>query len=63
MKKYLPLKKKNLQSFTHFLVFSFVLGLVVSVSVFSLIPMFVSATFAPGATLDPDCLPTDPTCT
>ncbi|MFZ2038583.1 MAG: hypothetical protein WAV11_01420, partial [Minisyncoccia bacterium] len=53
---------KKFSTFTRFLAFSFFLGLVVSVSVFSLIPMFVSATFAPGATLDPDCLPTDPTC-
>jgi hypothetical protein len=61
MKAFISYKKLN--SFTRFLVFSTVLGLVVSVSVFSLIPMFVSAIYAPGFTLDPDCLPTDSDCT
>ncbi|MFZ2038417.1 MAG: LamG-like jellyroll fold domain-containing protein [Minisyncoccia bacterium] len=53
----------NFRTSIKFLTFSFILGLVVCVSVFSLIPMFVSAIYAPGATLDPNCLPSDPTCT
>ncbi|MFZ2038494.1 MAG: tail fiber domain-containing protein [Minisyncoccia bacterium] len=53
----------NLSTSIKFLTFSLVLGLVVSVSVFSLIPMFVSAIYSPGATLDPNCLPSDSDCT
>ncbi|MFZ2038996.1 MAG: tail fiber domain-containing protein [Minisyncoccia bacterium] len=57
--------KKN-STFTRFLAFSFLLGLVVSVSVFSIIPIFASALanpYNPGVTLDPDCLPGDLNCT
>ncbi|MFZ2038969.1 MAG: tail fiber domain-containing protein [Minisyncoccia bacterium] len=57
---------KKFSTFTRFLAFSFLLGLVVSVSVFSIIPIFASALsnpYNPGETLDPDCLPGDLNCT
>ncbi|MFZ2038579.1 MAG: LamG-like jellyroll fold domain-containing protein [Minisyncoccia bacterium] len=56
----------NLSTSIKFLTFSLILGLVVSVSVFSIIPIFASALanpYNPGVTLDPDCLPGDLNCT
>jgi hypothetical protein len=60
------LSRRVLFKSIRFLFACFLLGIFVSVSVFSLIPMFASALsnpYSPGQTLDPDCLPGDLNCT